>query len=106
MIPTPSVSHVAISAYGTWQPNPYNPSIGTKHIKNPEDFLPMCKHLDRFPVPDDDERINKFKDREDGYYVFFQHVRKSGGTAFCSLAQKSMKKEYTNPNYCKSVSTL
>jgi hypothetical protein len=60
--------------------------------------------LDRFPVPDDDERINKFKDREDGYYVFFQHVRKSGGTAFCSLAQKSMEAEYTNPDYCKSNS--
>lgn len=53
---------------------------------------------ERISVPDQRD-LNKARDFKQGKnFLFFQHLRKAGGTNFCSLAEKNLKRrEY--PNY-------
>jgi hypothetical protein len=41
-----------------------------------------------------------FKNHDLGYYVFFQHLRKAGGTSFCELARSNMPRRWTPGYYC------
>ena len=65
-----------------------------------------------FPCPiNDEERITlpdvrveqkalDFRNGKRGTFLFFQHLRKAGGTNFCSLAEKNLPKKAQPRYYC------
>ena len=64
-----------------------------------------------FPCPAEQERITlpdarvhqkglDFRENKPGSFLFFQHLRKAGGTNFCSLAEKNLPKHALPPYYC------
>mmetsp|Transcript_10408 Transcript_10408/g.13772 ORF Transcript_10408/g.13772 Transcript_10408/m.13772 type:complete len:442 (+) Transcript_10408:139-1464(+) len=64
-----------------------------------------------FPCPDPEDRISfpdarnaskaaSYRNSELGYFIFFQHLRKAGGTQFCSLASKNIPRTKLPPYYC------
>ena len=64
-----------------------------------------------FPCPQIEERITlpdfrieakakAFRDGVKGTFLFFQHLRKAGGTNFCSLAEKNLPKRAQPRYYC------
>lgn len=71
--------------------------VGTR-VDDP--FLFRCDLQDRFPNHVNQSRVQRFKKHELGYYVFFQHLRKAGGTSFCELARSNMVRRWTPGYYC------
>jgi hypothetical protein len=66
---------------------------------------------DIFPCPTNDRRITipnvrsedkarNFRIGKHGTFLFFQHLRKAGGTNFCALATKNLPKSAQPPYYC------
>jgi hypothetical protein len=64
-----------------------------------------------FPCPPNEERITlpdirveskaeEFRQQKKGTFLFFQHLRKAGGTNFCSLAEKNLPKSQQPHYYC------
>jgi hypothetical protein len=64
-----------------------------------------------FPCPDASHRITlpdqrmlqkarDFRDAKPGTFLFFQHLRKAGGTHFCSLAEVNLPKKNLPNYYC------
>lgn len=64
-----------------------------------------------FPCPTNDRRItlpdirfeekaHNFRDGKHGTFLFFQHLRKAGGTNFCALATTNLPKAALPPYYC------
>jgi len=43
--------------------------------------------------------VDLFKEDRNNSFIFFQHLRKAGGTAFCDLANRNMRGR-TPPYYC------
>ena len=41
-----------------------------------------------------------FRRGDEDSFIFYQHLRKAGGTGFCELAKKNMKREEIPPYYC------
>ena len=73
--------------------------------------LTMDEIKDLFPCPADDRRITlpnvrledkarDFRDGKRGTFLFFQHLRKAGGTNFCALATTNLPKRAQPPYYC------
>lgn len=44
--------------------------------------------------------LNMFRNGTPGAFVFFQHLRKAGGTGFCDLATRNMGQKAIPPYYC------
>lgn len=68
-------------------------------------------HTSDFVCPPDNRRIEStkmfnssrslnFKYSNSSYWIFYQHLRKAGGTGFCELARSNMKKGTVPPYYC------
>lgn len=57
--------------------------------------------VDRITLPDlrSNEKAQAFRDGEEGSFLFFQHLRKAGGTHFCSLAEKNLDKSAISRYY-------
>lgn len=58
--------------------------------------------IDRITLPDmrDNVKAEAFRNGEEGTFLFFQHLRKAGGTHFCSLAKKNLPSRAINRYYC------
>lgn len=56
----------------------------------------------RLTLPDQrpNDKAAAFRSMQPGYFLFFQHLRKAGGTHFCSLAQANLPKEAIAQYYC------
>jgi len=70
-----------------------------------EDLLSLfhCP-TNRITLPDqrDHAKAQAFRANEPGYFLFFQHLRKAGGTHFCSLARENLPKTAVADYYCMS----
>jgi len=57
---------------------------------------------DRISLPDqrDHDKDAAFRNNADGTFLFFQHLRKAGGTHFCSLAESNLPKNALPSYYC------
>lgn len=73
--------------------------LGTK-VADPDNFT--CDSIDLLPRKINDTALILFRNHTIGYYVFFQHLRKAGGTSFCELARSNMRFKETPPYYCKT----
>ena len=58
--------------------------------------------VDRITLPDVrvEQKAKDFRDGKKGTFLFFQHLRKAGGTNFCSLAEKNLPKKAQPHYYC------
>lgn len=45
-------------------------------------------------------RAKDFRDGKEGSWIFYQHLRKAGGTGFCDLARNNMNARQVPPYYC------
>ena len=56
----------------------------------------------RITLPDqrDLQKARDFRDAKPGTFLFFQHLRKAGGTHFCSLAKANLPKNNVAAYYC------
>jgi hypothetical protein len=56
----------------------------------------------RITLPDqrDLQKARDFRETKPGTFLFFQHLRKAGGTHFCSLAQANLPKHNVAAYYC------
>jgi hypothetical protein len=92
------------------------------NFKNPKDFICPLKELETimlidFPDIVNHNNANKFKsmdlkvsdrklldtnnNRQNMYpWIFYQHLRKAGGTGFCDLAKNNMPRKMVPPYYC------
>eukprot|EP00984_Skeletonema_dohrnii_P037308 scaffold39275_cov167-Skeletonema_dohrnii-CCMP3373.AAC.1 len=74
----------------------------TLTIDEIKDIFP-CPRLDeRITLPDArvEQKAKDFRDGKDGTFLFFQHLRKAGGTNFCSLAEKNLPQKAQPHYYC------
>ena len=57
---------------------------------------------ERITIPDQRDHIKalKFRNGTRGYFLFFQHLRKAGGTNFCGLAQRNLPVSQVPAYYC------
>jgi len=57
---------------------------------------------DRITLPDMriESKAQDFRDEKPGTFLFFQHLRKAGGTNFCSLAENNLPKKAQPRYYC------
>lgn len=46
------------------------------------------------------DNLQMFRNGTPGAFVFFQHLRKAGGTGFCDLATRNMGQKAVPPYYC------
>jgi hypothetical protein len=53
-------------------------------------------------VPDliNHTRALEFREGKSGTWLFYQHLRKAGGTGFCDLAQNNLPRQQTPPYFC------
>jgi len=74
-----------------------------------ETTLPLSKLQELFPCPRDrisipdqrrHERSEQYRKATPGVFLYFQHLRKAGGTNFCSLAQANLPKKAIPSYYC------
>lgn len=61
-----------------------------------------CPIHQRISLPDrrNHSRSAAFRDQRDGTFLYFQHLRKAGGTHFCTLAEDNLPKQNLPPYYC------
>jgi hypothetical protein len=45
-------------------------------------------------------RAEEFRAKKPGTWLFYQHLRKAGGTGFCDLAQSNLPRQQTPPYFC------
>jgi hypothetical protein len=57
---------------------------------------------DRITLPDqrDPSKVAAFRDPMNSTYLFFQHLRKAGGTNFCALAQDNLRRSAVAAYFC------
>jgi len=57
---------------------------------------------ERITLPDqrNADKARAFRNGIEPYFLFFQHLRKAGGTNFCTLAKDNMKKEELPKYFC------
>lgn len=68
-----------------------------------EDFSKLfgsCPVKDRISWPDQRDPSKAAAFRQGTGFLFFQHLRKAGGTHFCSMAEANFPKENLPPYYC------
>jgi len=53
-----------------------------------------------YPHRPDETKAEAFRNKMPGYFLFFQHLRKAGGTNFCSLATDNLDPETNPPYFC------
>ena len=57
---------------------------------------------DRISLPDqrNSDKARAFRNGTEPYFLFFQHLRKAGGTNFCALAENNLEKKNLPSYYC------
>lgn len=75
-------------------------------------FLEVDELRELFPCPTDNritlpdqrnpDKARAFRNGTEPYFLFFQHLRKAGGTNFCSLAEHNFEKKYLPGYYCSA----
>ena len=57
---------------------------------------------DRITLPDqrNSDKARAFRNGTKSYFLFFQHLRKAGGTNFCSLAEHNLQRKNLPKYYC------
>lgn len=65
-------------------------------------LFPCPAEQDRITLPDArvEQKAVDFRENKPGTFLFFQHLRKAGGTNFCSLAEKNLPKHAQPSYYC------
>lgn len=58
----------------------------------------------RITLPDqrNSDKARAFRNGTDPFFLFFQHLRKAGGTNFCSLAQHNLPKKQVPKYFCST----
>lgn len=71
-------------------------------IEEIKEIFPCPKLDERITLPDAriEQKARDFRDGKPGTFLFFQHLRKAGGTNFCSLSEKNLPKKAQPPYYC------
>jgi len=72
-------------------------------IEEIEQIFPCpANNEDRITLPDMriESKAQDFRDEKPGTFLFFQHLRKAGGTNFCSLAENNLPKKAQPRYYC------
>ena len=59
---------------------------------------------ERITLPDqrNADKARAFRNGTEPYFLFFQHLRKAGGTNFCALAKDNMKKKELPKYFCST----
>jgi hypothetical protein len=65
----------------------------------PNDFLCPVSRIQQLGIIDN-TRLNDFVQGKSGSWIFYQHLRKAGGTGFCQLAKDNLGKNHVPPYYC------
>lgn len=65
-------------------------------------LFPCPQERERVSLPDlrDAARRDAFRRGDAGTWLFFQHLRKAGGTNFCTLAKRNLPRERVSRYYC------
>jgi hypothetical protein len=63
---------------------------------------------ERITLPDqrDQNKAEAFRNGTVPYFLFFQHLRKAGGTNFCSLAKDNLLKKELPKYYCSTCTVI
>lgn len=71
-------------------------------IDEVRELFPCPGNDERMTLPDFrvEEKARDFREGKEGTFLFFQHLRKAGGTNFCSLAEKNLPKKARPQYYC------
>ena len=66
------------------------------------DLFPCPAHVDRITLPDfrNPNAAFLFRSSAAGYFIFFQHLRKAGGTQFCELAERNIPRNKLPDYHC------
>ena len=64
-----------------------------------------CPTQERISQPDfrDHDKAQAYANGTETYFLFFQHLRKAGGTNFCSLAEHNLPKRNIPRYYCSKL---
>lgn len=76
--------------------NPLSLSSTPESFTCPSDL----KLLISFPSFVNETRAEDFRAGKAGTWLFYQHLRKAGGTGFCDLAQNNLPRHQTPPYFC------
>lgn len=63
-------------------------------------LFPCPSELITFPDQRNHDNANAFRNHTIPYFLFFQHLRKAGGTNFCTLAEDNLKRKELPTYYC------
>mmetsp|Transcript_42033 Transcript_42033/g.89502 ORF Transcript_42033/g.89502 Transcript_42033/m.89502 type:complete len:458 (-) Transcript_42033:278-1651(-) len=65
-------------------------------------LFPCPRNEERMTLPDArvEQKARDFREGKKGTFLFFQHLRKAGGTNFCSLAEKNLPRKAQPHYYC------
>jgi hypothetical protein len=78
-----------------------------------ERFLEVEELRELFPCPTNritlpdqrnSDKARAFRNGTEPYFLFFQHLRKAGGTNFCTLAEHNLNKASLPKYYCSAYS--
>jgi len=76
--------------------------FGVNAIRDPSTFecpTDVNQRVD-FPSLVDDTNAKRFRDNDPDAFIFYQHLRKAGGTGFCELAKSNMERGSVPPYFC------
>ena len=74
-------------------------------------FMEVDELRDLFPCPSEritlpdqrqTDKARAFRNGTEPYFLFFQHLRKAGGTNFCALAESNLKQKEIPRYYCST----
>lgn len=71
----------------------------------PSSSLSASSPEQRITLPDqrNSDKARAFRNGTDPFFLFFQHLRKAGGTNFCSLAQHNLPKKQVPKYFCSAL---
>jgi len=61
---------------------------------------PISEERITLPVMNLKQKARDFRNNKKGTFLFFQHLRKAGGTNFCTLAEKNLPRKAQPRHYC------
>lgn len=72
------------------------------HVEDPDSFACPSSPSQRLDWPSivNATAAVRFKRNEPGSWIFYQHLRKAGGTGFCDLAKLNMGQQSVPPYFC------
>jgi hypothetical protein len=88
-----------------------NPSLLVSKLQSSDIFMSK-QGVDNFTCPPiastidfpnfiyNKKNAQDFKDKKKGSFLFYQHLRKAGGTSFCDFARSNIPRKFTPGYYC------